>query len=216
MKKNIYKENSKKYFEMYKELVKQFRNYEGNYPKFMYKLLLRIVALGKSASPRFTKKQLCKDLGITYERYKFYMKYKNIVNTELENCDIVPNTLLNIVARFPKSEWQEIISKQKTYKLSKNQIVKLRTEDKFKDETNWVEEHNKINLSTKKEYKGTYTNLRSVRSWCFHFGKDLKKISVTTPSMRNEIYNLILETKNSLDEWLKNHDFWKIKKITVD
>lgn len=195
--------------EEYNSKVKVFKSADRNYPKFMYEILTKLLQIGKSIKDDFTIKQLCKDLDITYERYKFYMKYEQIdEETEklIDNKELSQSVILNIIHRFPKNEWKNVIEKELKYKLTKNDLSALRTNDKFKDVKEWDKIYDE--RTSKRIAKNKCTNKRSVQIWCDKLIREVDNIQCFNNPTKKKIYGQIKKTHDKLEEWLNKNKEW--------
>lgn len=197
----------------YKYNIEAFKTADKNYPKFMYETLMKLNDLGKKMDPEFTISKLCADLEITYERYKFYMKYCRISDETkdlVESGKIKQDVVMNIIHRFPRRDWKELIKKQLKYNLTRNDIVKLRKNDKHKDKKNWDKMFDERSATRKIQAKSV--NKRSVRIWCDKLIKELKDLECFNKTAKEQIYEKIKTTKDKLSEWMDVHRSWAPKR----
>jgi hypothetical protein len=129
------------------------------------------------------------------------------MKTMVESKEIKQDILMNIVARFPKDDWNYVINNQKKYKLYKARLISLRTKDRYKDIKNWDRIFDNKRESGK-ERNGSL-NKRSIYIWCNNLIKDLKLLNCYNEPTKKKIYRHIKNTRDSLDRWIKEHEGWK-------
>lgn len=193
----------------YDQNIKIFKRADRNYPKFMYETLTRLLEIGKELDKDFTIIQLCRDLDITYERYKYYMKYELLTDDMkylIQKGDIKQDSLMNIIHRFPKEDWKYLIEKQIKFKLSKNELVDLRKNNAYKNEKNWIKKFDERNITN---CKHSTSNKRSIYIWCKRLLNELDDLQCFNNPTKKKVYKNIYDTNNKLSKWLKKHEEWK-------
>ena len=207
----VLKEVCLSYKEEYDIEVKNFRSLEKNHSSVMYEKLSRLVELGRKINPeKFTIKQLCIDVGITYCQYKFYMKFYYIddgMKYLIDTGKIQQNIVMNIIHRFPEKDWNFMIEKQLKYKLTKNDLVHLKTNDKYKDDKEWDVLFDKRGVKRGEHF--SFTNKRSILTWCKNLCNQLGKLECYNEPTKKKIFSKIYETHYKLGVWLQKHDEWK-------
>lgn len=190
--------------------INAFKKADKNYPKFMFETLTRLLALGRQMDNNFTVGQLCTDLGITYERYKYYMKYCKIdeeMTQLIESGKIKQDVVMQVIHRFPRKDWKPILQKQIKYDLTRNDVVNLRKNDAYKVEKNWGKVFD--DRKTIRAKQGKSINKRSIGIWCDNLIKELKQLECHSAPTKKKMYIKIDETRKTLAKWLESHKRWK-------
>jgi len=201
-----------KLYKNYRKLCETFKHANNNYPKFMCNILLKIKYLGEQLYENYPIKQLCVDVGITYQKYKFYIKYKIVeekYNHLIVDNKINPNLMIEIIKRFPEKEIKGIIKKQIKYNIPKNKLIALKKNDNYKDDNEWEKSFNSCNLVKIKRNRTTSTNLRSIRTHCNRLITELKDINAKNMHTRAEIYTLLKQTREEINIFLEENIAWE-------
>ena len=194
----------------YEDSINDFKKSEREHSTFMYEKLVKLEALGRKIDPEgFTIMKLCEDLGITYNRYNYFMEYKNIedwMKEHIKNKEISQDIVINIIHRFPKKDWKEVIHKELKYKLTRNDMVSLRARKRYKKAKNWDKIHD--TMRGRRQNMQSSTNKRTIYTYCQRLITGLDELKSFNKITKKKVYSKVSTTNKKLDKWLKKHKSW--------
>lgn len=225
------KMDDKRLKKMYKDIVNDFKTVSKNYSRLMYTTICRVHEIGKRINPKYSiKNNLCKDLGITYERYKHYMKSRNITKEQaglIEDGLISLSRVLFINQRFPKEHVDTVIKLQADKKLSKTDLLKLKKDGSYLDVDAWDEKYDNTDYRSGRingdgfpyaindELSSNRMKARMFFNYHDWVVNNLQGLELMNAPTKLKIYDCIVDLIERMNVFLLSHPDWKDPKASI-